>query len=50
MSHFRPFLVISLLLVNFTLENLPGNQEEKHKPSEKNISEIVCFAVSNTIN
>ena len=31
----RPFQVISLFLVNFTLENLPGNQEEKNKPSVK---------------
>ena len=46
----RPFQVISLFLVNFTLENLPGNQEEKNNHPKKNITEIVCFAVSNRIN
>ncbi len=31
----RPFQIISLFLIKSTSKNLPGNQEEKKRASEK---------------
>ncbi len=43
----RPFQVISLFLVNLTLKNLPGNQEEKNKPPGKKHNRNTVFSKRN---